>query len=128
MTAAVYRSIQQYPNAVQQKGMVIMRVDAPIYFANVQHIRSRLETFVENARLEPMLCPIKFVILDLSPVPFIDATGVILVFETQKQYHRTSNYSIASGERTSVYRGTRGSRRSASGPNESLKEPSSSCR
>ena len=82
----MYRSIQQYPNAVQQKGMVIMRVDAPIYFANVQHIRSRLETFVENARLEPMLCPIKFVILDLSPVPFIDATGAILVFETQKQY------------------------------------------
>ena len=35
---------------------------------------------------------------------------------------RTSNHWIAWGEKTSVYRGTRGSRRSACGPNENLKE------
>ena len=35
---------------------------------------------------------------------------------------RTSNYWIAQCEKTSVYRGTRGSRRSDYGPNESWKE------
>ena len=73
--AAVYRSIKQYPQAVQQKGMVIMRVDAPIYFANVQHIRHKLEAYLTEGRADPNLQPIVFVILDLSPVPFIDATG-----------------------------------------------------
>ena len=37
-------------------------------------------------------------------------------------YRRTSNHWIVLGEKLSVYRGTRGSRRSACGPNENLKE------
>ena len=44
------------------------------------------------------------------------------------KYRRTSNYWIALGEKTSVYRGTRGSRRSTFGRNENLKERLSSCR
>ena len=44
------------------------------------------------------------------------------------RYCRASNYCIAMGEKTSVYRGTRGSRRSACGPNENLKDWLSSCR
>ena len=43
-------------------------------------------------------------------------------------YRRTSNYWIVSGKKTSVYRGSRGSRRSACGPNENLKERLSICR
>ena len=43
-------------------------------------------------------------------------------------YRRTCNYRIALGERTSVYRGTQSCRRSACGPNDHLKERSSSCR
>ena len=38
-------------------------------------------------------------------------------------HRRTSNYLIASGEKTSVYTGTVGSRRSVLGPNRFLKEP-----
>ena len=36
-------------------------------------------------------------------------------------YHRTSNHWIGNGEKTGVYKGTRRSRRSVSGPNEILK-------
>jgi len=54
---------------------MIMRVDSPVYFANVQWIKSRLDRYLAEARVEPTLNPIKFVILDLAPVPFIDATG-----------------------------------------------------
>ena len=43
-------------------------------------------------------------------------------------YRRTSNYWIVSGKKTSVYRGTWGSRRSACGPNENLLERLSFCR
>ena len=41
-------------------------------------------------------------------------------------YRRTSHYCIALSENTSVYRGTYGSRRSACGPNENVKEQFSS--
>ena len=43
-------------------------------------------------------------------------------------YRRTSNYWIVLGKKSSVYRGTRGSRRSDCGPNENLKARLSSCR
>ena len=43
-------------------------------------------------------------------------------------YCRASYYWITSGKKTNVYRGTRGSRRSAYGPNENLKKQLSSRR
>ena len=46
---------------------------------------------------------------------------------TWPMYRRISNYWIASGEKTSVYRGTGGSRRSACGSNENMKVRLSSC-
>ena len=45
-----------------------------------------------------------------------------------QEYRGTYNYWIALGGKTSVYRGTLGSRWSACGPIEYLKEPLSSCR
>ena len=47
---------------------------------------------------------------------------------TDTPYGMTSNYWNALGEKSSVSRGTWGSRRSACGPNEYLKERLSSCR
>ena len=37
--STVYRNVKQYPNAEQYQGMVICRIDAPLYFANSQYIR-----------------------------------------------------------------------------------------
>ena len=47
---------------------------------------------------------------------------------SNRNYRRTSNYWIVLGEKLSVYRGARGSRRSVFGPNEDLKARLSSCR
>lgn len=37
----VYRNIQQYPEAYTYNGIVIVRIDAPIYFANISYIKDR---------------------------------------------------------------------------------------
>lgn len=36
-----YRSIEQYPAAANVPGMLILRIDAPIYFANTSYLRER---------------------------------------------------------------------------------------
>lgn len=36
-----YRSIDQYPNANTVPGMLILHIDAPIYFANSNYLRER---------------------------------------------------------------------------------------
>ena len=61
--------------------------------------------------------------LALTPVFLLSKLNIIL-----SGYRRTSNYWIALGEKMSVYRGIRGSRRSACGPSENLKDWLSSCR
>lgn len=37
----VYRNIKQYPEAYTYNGIVIVRIDAPIYFANTSYIKDR---------------------------------------------------------------------------------------
>ena len=37
--STIYRNVKQYPDAEQYPGMIICRVDAPLYFANSQYIR-----------------------------------------------------------------------------------------
>lgn len=51
------------------------RIDAPIYFANVEWIRGRINKYRMRANRDPALGPVFFVILDMAPVPFVDSTG-----------------------------------------------------
>ena len=37
----IYRNVQQYPEAYTYNGIVIVRIDAPIYFANTSYIKDR---------------------------------------------------------------------------------------
>jgi len=37
----VYRNMKQYPEAYTYNGIVIVRIDAPIYFANISYIKDR---------------------------------------------------------------------------------------
>lgn len=38
----VFRNLQQYPDAITTQGLVVVRIDAPIYFANVPFIKDKL--------------------------------------------------------------------------------------
>ncbi|KAB2063637.1 hypothetical protein ES319_A10G228900v1 [Gossypium barbadense] len=54
----VYRNIQQYPEAYTYNGIVIVRIDAPIYFANISYIKDscyihRRECCPSSERLAP---------------------------------------------------------------------------
>jgi MFS superfamily sulfate permease-like transporter len=41
----VYRNVIQYPDAYIYHGMIILRIDSPIYFANINFIKDRLREF-----------------------------------------------------------------------------------
>ncbi|KMT03441.1 hypothetical protein BVRB_8g191250 [Beta vulgaris subsp. vulgaris] len=44
----IYRNVQQYPEAYTYHGIVLVRVDAPIYFANTSYIKDRLCEYESN--------------------------------------------------------------------------------
>ena len=93
-----YRNVKQYPDAEQYDGIVLVRVDAPIYFANSQHVRDKIAKYYQRAEeqlanstgdeeskdSDPLkmesqadeILEVRFVILELSPVSHIDTSAL----------------------------------------------------
>ncbi|XP_010453433.1 PREDICTED: sulfate transporter 4.1, chloroplastic-like [Camelina sativa] len=94
----VYRNIKQYPEAYTYNGIVIVRIDAPIYFANISYIKDRLREYevavdkYTNRGLE--VERINFVILEMSPVTHIDSSAVEALKELYQEY-KTRDIQLA---------------------------------
>lgn len=92
----VYRSVAQYPNAETHEGIVIMRIDAPLFFANVDYVKDKFREFefvsYEMHRLNSINTKLRgvphFVILEMGPVASIDSTGVHALSEIIREYKR----------------------------------------
>lgn len=67
-----YRNLKRFDNLETWEELLIVRVDAPFVFVNIQTIKERIVN--EALKREGKL---KFVILDAASVVHIDATGVV---------------------------------------------------
>lgn len=86
----VYRNVEQYPEAYTYNGIVIVRIDAPIYFANISHIKDRLREYEievdKSARRGPEVDRVYFVILEMAPVTYIDSSAVQALKDLHQEY------------------------------------------
>ncbi|GJP74902.1 hypothetical protein CLOP_g5425 [Closterium sp. NIES-67] len=106
----VYRNVKQYRDAYTYRGVVILRIDAPIYFANVDYIKERLRKYElqrvawwkdgssgsSGGRLASSgssaganglaVMDLRFLILEMSPVTYIDSTAVHALKELYNEY------------------------------------------
>ncbi|KAJ4807615.1 sulfate transporter 1 [Rhynchospora pubera] len=85
----IYRNILQYPEAYTYNGIVVVRIDAPIYFANISYIKDRLREYELNASSAhrgPDVARIYFVILEMSPVTHIDSSAVQALKDLNQEY------------------------------------------
>ncbi|KAI7843852.1 hypothetical protein COHA_002403 [Chlorella ohadii] len=75
---SIFRSTKQYPEAEPQPNVLILRIDSPIWFANVESVKEFVRTNI--ARQSKAAAEggdrVRAVVLDLSPVTDIDATGI----------------------------------------------------
>jgi len=99
---SVYRNIEQYSEAKTVDGMIILRIDAPIYFANVDYVKDKLRHYelLSDKRLETdqttaygdletmelQTKRLRFVILEMSPVSSIDSTGIHALTTIVEEY------------------------------------------
>ena len=96
-----YRNVKQYPDAERYDGIVLVRVDAPIYFANAQHCRDKVQKYyrraeeklqAEHKEGEHQEVPdVKFVILDLAPVSHVDTSALHTLQEIRSTFHREND-------------------------------------
>ncbi|PWA90701.1 sulfate transporter 4,2 [Artemisia annua] len=100
----VYRNIQQYPEAYTYNGIVIVRIDAPIYFANTSYIKDRLREYEivvdQSSKRGPEVERIYFVILEMAPVTYVDSSAVQALKELYQEYNsRDIQIAIANPNR-----------------------------
>nr|GMD50807.1 probable sulfate transporter 4.2 [Ipomoea batatas] len=66
----VYRNIRQYPEAYTYNGIVVVRIDAPLYFANISYIKDRLREYEiakdGSSSHGPEVSRVHFVIIEMA--------------------------------------------------------------
>ncbi|KAL3725638.1 hypothetical protein ACJRO7_030639 [Eucalyptus globulus] len=86
-----YRNIEQYPTAKNVPGILILEIDAPIYFANASYLRERISRWIdeEEDRLKALgEADLQYVILDMAAVGGIDTSGISMFEEIKKTIER----------------------------------------
>ncbi|KAM5563669.1 sulfate transporter 3.1-like [Rosa sericea] len=82
-----YRSVEQYTNASNIPGILILEIDAPIYFANSNYLRERIARWIdeEEDRVKASgESSLQYVILNMAAVGNIDTSGISMLDEVKK--------------------------------------------
>ncbi|KAI3980921.1 hypothetical protein MKX01_025486 [Papaver californicum] len=86
-----YRSVDQYSVASRVPGILILHVDAPIYFTNASYLRERIARWIneEEDKLKSSgETTLQYVILDMGAVGSIDTSGISMLEEIKKHTDR----------------------------------------
>ncbi|XP_071939306.1 sulfate transporter 3.1-like [Coffea arabica] len=87
----IYRNVDQYPDTRNVPGLLILQIDAPIYFANSSYLRERLSRWIdeEEDKLKSSGdSNLQFLILDMSAVGNVDTSGISMLQEVKKNIDR----------------------------------------
>ncbi|XP_057742554.1 sulfate transporter 3.1-like [Arachis stenosperma] len=85
--SGIYRNVEQYQNANHVPGILILEIDAPIYFANANYLRERITRWIddEEDRIKDTgETSLQYLILDMSAVGNIDTSGISMLEEVNK--------------------------------------------
>jgi MFS superfamily sulfate permease-like transporter len=75
-----FHSVADYPEARTVPGLLIYRFEAALVFFNIDYFGERLRAAIQAART-----PVEWVILDASPINWIDATAVAHLNELRSE-------------------------------------------
>lgn len=82
-----YRNTEQYTNASNVPGILILEIDAPIYFANSNYLRERITRWIdeEEDRIRSSgESSLQYVIFNMAAVGNIDTSGISMLDEVKK--------------------------------------------
>ncbi|XP_065621495.1 sulfate transporter 3.1, partial [Quercus suber] len=83
----IYRNVEQYPNTNNVPGILVLEIDAPIYFANSSYLRERIARWIdeEEDRIKSTgETSLQYFILDMGAVGNIDTSGISMMEEVKK--------------------------------------------
>ncbi|KAJ4826494.1 Sulfate transporter 3.1 [Turnera subulata] len=101
----IYRSMDQYPTTNNVPGVLILQIDAPIYFANANYLRERISRWIyeeEDKIKSTGGTSLQYVILDMSAIGSIDTSGISMLEEVKKNLDRRGLKFVLANPRSEV--------------------------
>ncbi|XP_039020262.1 sulfate transporter 3.1-like [Hibiscus syriacus] len=89
--STIYRNVEQYLNTNNVHGVLVLKIDAPIYFANSSYLRERIIRWIddEEDKLKSTgKTSLHYVILDMAAVGNIDTSGISMLEEVKQTTDR----------------------------------------
>ncbi|KAE9613639.1 putative SLC26A/SulP transporter [Lupinus albus] len=76
----IYRDLHHYKEAARVPGFLILRIEAPINFANITYLHERIIRWTEEVEENNLMTDfsLQFVVLEMSAVSTVDSSGVSL--------------------------------------------------
>ncbi|OIW10216.1 hypothetical protein TanjilG_27967 [Lupinus angustifolius] len=76
----IYRDLHHYKEAARVPGFLILRIEAPINFANITYLHERILRWIEEVEENNLMkdFSLQFVVLEMSAVSTVDSSGVSL--------------------------------------------------
>ena len=78
-----YHDVEHRPDSETLPGLIIYRIDAPLFFANARFLRERIHSLVDTAK-----APVRMVVLDCGAMFDLDVTGVETLEELDREFDR----------------------------------------
>ncbi|SHN29540.1 sulfate permease, SulP family [Cyclobacterium lianum] len=72
----IYRNIRRFKDLEINKNLLIVRIDGPIYFANVEYIRDKMDLWLSERKNQT-----KMIIFNMESITSIDSTGAHALYE-----------------------------------------------
>lgn len=66
----IYRNIGRYPEAITTDGLLVLRIDSSLYFANASYLKEKIKELITNSAK-----PINAIIFDASSINDIDSSA-----------------------------------------------------
>ncbi|XP_020269413.1 sulfate transporter 3.2-like [Asparagus officinalis] len=85
--------MDQYPIAQSVSKVFILQIDAPIFFTNASYLKERISRYIDEeeesmVRAKGEKISLNYVILDMSAVTSIDASGINMLEDLRKSVER----------------------------------------
>lgn len=81
-TSHIFRNVMRFSDVITDTDVLILRFDAPLYFANANYFKEKLDFFVQNKGQK-----LKSIIIDMATINTIDSTGIATLEEVMKKYN-----------------------------------------
>ncbi|MEO1449020.1 MAG: solute carrier family 26 protein [Bacteroidota bacterium] len=75
-----YRNVERFEDIESDPDLLIMRFDAPLFFANLAYFREKIQTYIQTRP------GIQHIILDAKAIDWVDASAVEMLKELVRDY------------------------------------------